>query len=72
MTGTFCRAPSPSEPNFIEPGGCVAQGDTLALIEVMKLYTPLEAPMAGEVVEIFGQDGELVEFGETLARIRPT
>lgn len=71
MTGTFYLAPSPSEPKFVEPGARVAEGDTLALIEVMKLFTPLEAPVAGEVSEILGRNGELVEFADTLIRLRP-
>ena len=72
MTGTFYRAPAPSEPSFVAPGDSVAAGDTLALIEVMKLYTPIEAPIAGEIMEIVGESGELVEFDQVLLRIQPT
>lgn len=71
MVGTFYRRPSPQDPPFIEVGAKVAKGQPLCLIEVMKLFTTIEAQQAG-VVEMIGvEDGALVEFDQLLFRIRP-
>ncbi len=71
MIGMFYTAPAPGEPAFVQPGSQVAAGDKLCLIEVMKLYTTIFAPVAGMVREICARDGELVEFGQTLFVIEP-
>ncbi len=70
MMGTFYRRPSPSEPLFVEEGAIVKKGDPLCLIEVMKLFTTIEAPADGTVVAIATEDGELAEFNQLLMRIR--
>jgi len=61
MSGIFYRKPSPEEPPFVELGDKVEQGDALCLIEVMKLFTTIEAPAAGEIVEIAVDDAGQVE-----------
>lgn len=61
MSGIFYRKPSPEEPPFVELGDKVEQGDALCLIEVMKLFTTIEAPAAGEIVEIAVDDAGPVE-----------
>jgi acetyl-CoA carboxylase biotin carboxyl carrier protein len=66
MIGTFYAAPAPGQPPFVQPGSQVAAGDKLCLIEVMKLYTTIFAPVAGIIREICAQDGELVEYGQAL------
>jgi len=71
MVGTFYRAPSPKDPPFVDVGSSVAAGDPLCLIEVMKLFTTIEAPVSGEVVEIAAANASLVEFGQLLFAIRP-
>ena len=71
MIGMFYAAPAPGEPAFVQPGSPVAAGDKLCLIEVMKLYTTIFAPVAGIVREICARDGELVEYGQTLFLIEP-
>ncbi len=71
MIGTFYGAPAPGQPTFVQPGGRVAAGDKLCLIEVMKLYTTIFAPVAGTVREICARDGELVEYGQVLFVIDP-
>lgn len=71
MVGTFYRAPSPGEPPFVEPGAKVAKGDPLCLIEVMKLYTTIEAPCDGKIADIAATDGELVEFDDVLFVLEP-
>lgn len=71
MVGTFYRAPSPEAPPFVEVGDHVAAGQPLCVIEVMKLFTTLQAELAGKVVEIAAANGELVEYGAILFVIEP-
>ena len=72
MVGTFYRAPSPDAPPFVEVGSVVRQGQPLCLIEVMKLFTTINSDVAGRVVQIGAENGELVEYGRTLFVIEPT
>ena len=71
MVGTFYRAAGPQEPPFVEAGDKVAPGDALCLIEVMKLYTTIEAEVAGRIVEIAAEDTALVEHDQVLFVIEP-
>ncbi len=71
MVGTFYRRPSPQEPVFVEVGQKVSKGQPLCLIEVMKLFTTIEAPVAGTVEAIVADDGALVEFDQLLFHVRP-
>ncbi|MCP5367050.1 MAG: hypothetical protein H6906_06000 [Hyphomicrobiales bacterium] len=71
MVGTFYRRPSPDEPPYVEEGSVVKAGDPLCLIEVMKLYTTIEAPAAGRVVSVAAADGALVEFDQPLIVLEP-
>ena len=72
MLGTFYRAPSPSEPPFVEAGSEVKRGDTLCLIEVMKLFTTITADLDGRITHILPANGDLVEFDQILFVIEPT
>jgi acetyl-CoA carboxylase biotin carboxyl carrier protein len=67
--GLFWRAPSPGAPPFVEVGASVAEGDTLAIVEVMKLMNHVVAPVAGEVKAIVPENGEAVEYGQPLVVI---
>jgi acetyl-CoA carboxylase biotin carboxyl carrier protein len=69
MLGTFYRAPAPDQPPYVEVGQRVAAGDTLCLIEAMKLFTPLTAPCAGIVSAILVENAKLVEYGQPLMYI---
>lgn len=71
MVGTFFRRPSPDEEPLVEEGATVKAGDPLCLIEVMKLYTTIEAPTDGTVRRIAAEDGALVEFDQLLFLIDP-
>jgi acetyl-CoA carboxylase biotin carboxyl carrier protein len=71
MVGTFYRALSPDAPPFVEKGSVVRKGQPVCLIEVMKLFTTINAEHDGRVVEIGVENGELVEFGQTLFVIEP-
>jgi len=66
MVGTFYRAPAPDAPPFVEVGTRVRAGAPLCLIEVMKLFTTIEAEAAGTIAEIAVDDGILVEHGQIL------
>ena len=71
MVGTFYRAPAPGEPNFVEVGNRVDVGQTVCILEAMKLMNELEAEVSGEVVEILVDNGTPVEFGQVLMRVKP-
>ena len=71
MVGTFYRAPSPDARAFVDVGDVVGVGDALCLIEVMKLFTTINAEVAGRIVQIGAENGELVEYGRTLFVIEP-
>lgn len=72
MVGTFYRSPAPDEPPFIEVGDMTRRGQTVCIIEAMKLMNELEAEVTGEVVEILVDNGEPIEFGQPLMRINPS
>jgi acetyl-CoA carboxylase biotin carboxyl carrier protein len=72
LSGSFYRAPAPGAPPYVAVGDVVAEGDTLALIESMKLLNPVEADVAGRIVATLPQEGETVEMGATLFLIEPT
>jgi len=70
MLGTFYRAPKPGEPPFVEPGKRVEPDTIIGIIEVMKLMNTVRAGVSGEVVEVLAKNATLVEYGETLIRVR--
>ncbi len=71
LLGVFYRAPKPGEPPFVEVGSRVEPDTVIGIIEVMKLMNSARAGVAGEVVEILGVNGEMVEHGEVLMLVRP-
>jgi acetyl-CoA carboxylase biotin carboxyl carrier protein len=72
MVGTFYRAPAPGEPPFVDLGTRIRAGQTVCILEAMKLMNELESEVSGEVVEILVENGTPVEFGQVLMRIRPS
>jgi len=66
MVGTFYRAPSPGAKTFVEVGQHVNEGETLCIIEAMKILNQIEADKSGTVVNIPVENGQPVEYGETL------
>ncbi len=70
MVGTFYRSPAPDEPPFVDTGDQIKPGQTVCIIEAMKLMNELEAEVSGEVVEILVQNAEPVEFGQPLMRVK--
>jgi acetyl-CoA carboxylase biotin carboxyl carrier protein len=71
MVGTFYRSPAPGDPPFVDLGTRIRAGQTVCILEAMKLMNELESEVAGEVVEILVENGTPVEFGQVLMRIRP-
>ena len=69
MVGTLYSSPSPTAEAFIKVGDSVAVGDTLVIIEAMKMMNQIESDVAGKVLSIEVQNGEPVEFGQTLVVI---
>ena len=70
FVGTFYRSPSPEAPAFVEKGSVIRPGQTLCIVEAMKLMNEIEADCSGTVIEIFVQSGKAVEFGQKLFRIQ--
>ena len=66
MVGTAYAAPEPGGQAFVAPGDSVHEGQTLLIIEAMKVMNPIPSPRAGRVMQIFVQDGQPVEYGEPL------
>ena len=69
MVGTFYAKPSPTSTPYVEIGKEVKVGDTLCIIEAMKLMNEIESEYAGKVTEILVKDGDVVEYGTPLFRI---
>jgi acetyl-CoA carboxylase biotin carboxyl carrier protein len=66
MVGTFYRSPSPDAKSFVEVGDTVAVGDTLCIIEAMKLLNEIESDKAGVIKKILVDNGQAIEYGEPL------
>ena len=71
FVGTFYRSPSPDQPVYCEVGSSVKKGQTLCIIEAMKLMNEIECEVAGKVTEVLAQNGQPVEFGQALFRVEP-
>ncbi|MFZ9972932.1 MAG: acetyl-CoA carboxylase biotin carboxyl carrier protein [Vulcanococcus sp.] len=71
MVATFYRSPSPGDPAFVELGARINVGQTVCILEAMKLMNELESEVSGEVVEILVENGTPVEFGQVLMRVKP-
>jgi len=70
MPGMFYCAPSPEDPPFVQVGDTVSIGDTICLIEAMKIFNEVKAEVDCEILEILGSNGEPVEFDQPLFRIK--
>ncbi|MEX0268622.1 acetyl-CoA carboxylase biotin carboxyl carrier protein [Leptolyngbyaceae cyanobacterium UHCC 1019] len=71
MVGTFYRSPAPDELPFVETGDRIRSGQTVCIIEAMKLMNEIEAEVTGEIIEILVQNGEPVEYNQPLMRVNP-
>ena len=70
FVGTFYRAPSPDVSNFCEVGSNVKQGQTLCIIEAMKLMNEIESDAGGTILDILVENGKSVEFGQKLFKLK--
>lgn len=66
MVGTYYAAPTPGAPNYVQVGDKISEGDTLCIIEAMKMMNQIEAEVSGTVKSIRAQNGEPVEYGQPL------
>ena len=70
MVGVFYSAPSPNDPPFVKVGQQVKAGDTIGIIEAMKIMNPLEATQSGIIDEILVDNSEVVQFGQPVVRYK--
>ncbi len=72
IVGTYYGSPSPGAEAFVKVGGFVESGQTLCIVEAMKLMNEIESDTSGEVVRVFVENGQPVEYGQPLFGIRPS
>lgn len=66
MVGTFYASPAPDKPAFVTVGQSIKAGDTLAIIEAMKMFNPIEADVSGTVLKVMAESGQPIEFDQPL------
>ncbi|MFB6276431.1 MAG: acetyl-CoA carboxylase biotin carboxyl carrier protein [Halothece sp.] len=71
IVGTFYEAPAPGEAPFVKVGDHIQANQTVCIVEAMKIMNEIEAEVSGQVMEITAKNGEPVEYGQTLMRIKP-
>lgn len=71
LTGVYYSAPSPSAPSFVNPGDTIHVGQVVALIEAMKVFNEIQSEVAGRVVALVAENGEVVQKGDPLIKIEP-
>ncbi len=72
MVGTFYCAPDPKAPPFVKVGSVVTPNTVVCVLEAMKIFSEVEAEVEGEITEVLVKDGDFVEFGQPLFRVRTT
>ncbi|MGL4774348.1 MAG: acetyl-CoA carboxylase biotin carboxyl carrier protein [Clostridium sp.] len=70
MVGTFYNSPSPEKSAFVEVGSKVKKGDTLCIVEAMKLMNEIESEVDGEVIKVLAKNGDMVEYGQPIFVIK--
>lgn len=70
MVGTFYQKPAPDAPNFVDVGSTVSVGQTLCIIEAMKVMNEIKAEKSGTICAVVAEDGKAVQFGDVLFRIK--
>jgi acetyl-CoA carboxylase biotin carboxyl carrier protein len=71
LLGTFYVAPEPGAPPFVQVGSAITEDTTVGLIEVMKVFNSVRASVKGTVVQVVAQNGQFVEYGQTLFLVKP-
>jgi acetyl-CoA carboxylase biotin carboxyl carrier protein len=72
IIGTFYRKPAPDKPNFVEVGSSINAGDTVCVIEAMKLFNEIESEVSGKIVKVLVDDSSPVEFDQPLFLVDPS
>jgi acetyl-CoA carboxylase biotin carboxyl carrier protein len=72
IVGTFYTAPAPSAPPFVKPGDVIQVGQVVCIVEAMKLMNEIESDVAGEIVRSYVENGQPVEYGQSLFAIKPS
>ena len=70
MVGTFYKSPSPDEKAYVQVGDKVTNESTVCILEAMKLFNEIQAETTGEIVEILVEDGQMVEYGQPLFKVK--
>lgn len=70
MVGTFYKSPSPEESPYVQVGDQVSANTTVCILEAMKLFNEIQAEVSGEIVEILVEDGQMVEYGQALFKVK--
>ena len=70
IVGTFYRSPEPGAPPFVEVGSIIKKGQVLCIIEAMKLMNEIDSEYDGEIVNVYVENGQPVQYGERLFAIR--
>ena len=70
MVGTFYSAPNPESDPYVKTGDSVQKESIVCIVEAMKLFNEIEAEVSGEIIEVLAENGELVEYGQPLFRVK--
>lgn len=70
MVGTFYKSPSPDEEAYVQVGDKVTNESTVCILEAMKLFNEIQAETTGEIIEILVEDGQMVEYGQPLFKVK--
>ncbi|CAM3896587.1 acetyl-CoA carboxylase biotin carboxyl carrier protein [Staphylococcus xylosus] len=70
MVGTFYKSPSPEESAYVQVGDSVTNDSTVCILEAMKLFNEIQAEVSGEIAEILVEDGQMVEYGQPLFKVK--
>src|SRR5699024_4613801 len=70
MVGTFYKSPSPEESPYVQVGDAVSNESTVCILEAMKLFNEIQAEVTGEIAEILVEDGQMVEYGQPLFKVK--
>jgi acetyl-CoA carboxylase biotin carboxyl carrier protein len=71
MVGTFYRSPSPGEPPFVKEGDRVGRDSVVCLVEAMKFFNQIKAELSGTIVKVLVNDGDPVDYGQALFKVKP-
>jgi acetyl-CoA carboxylase biotin carboxyl carrier protein len=72
MIGTFYRSSSPDKPPYVKVGDTIAKGDTVCVVEAMKLFNEIEAEVAGKIVKVLVEDAQPIEYDQPLFLVDPS